>query len=110
MRWLALLLLAVDMSVAIAQGPPPQLEAIPELPAPVSAVDVDPSADRENRPVTRFSEEIERSFRGGRHVSRVRNPAGAEYMLIEDRGDGTYLGQVPSDSGVRPPLWILFQF
>jgi hypothetical protein len=111
MRWLALLFLAVATSVAIAQAPPPpQIEAVPELPAPASAVEADPFAERATRPAPRSSEEIERSFRDGRHVSRVRNPAGAEYMLIEDRGDGTYIGQVPSDSGVRPPLWILFKF
>ncbi len=113
MRWLALLLAAVGLSVTMgtraanAQTPP---QSVPELPATASSADIDPFADRVSRPASQSSEEVERSFRDGKHVSRVRNPGGAEYMLIEDRGDGTYRGQVPSDSGVRPPLWILFKF
>ncbi|MSQ19369.1 MAG: hypothetical protein EXR39_07360 [Betaproteobacteria bacterium] len=119
MRWLDLLLLAstVAMGASIVVGAnvanaqtPPQFEAVPALPEPASSADIDPFANQVSRPALRSSEEVERSFRDGKHVSRVRNPAGAEYMLIEDHGDGTYLGQVPSDSGVRPPLWILFKF
>jgi hypothetical protein len=73
-------------------------------------IDNDGAIDRGVRIAPRSNETIEESLPNGKHVVRIRNPNGTEYMLIEDRGDGTYARQVPSDSGVRIPLWILLEF
>ena len=46
----------------------------------------------------------------GRHVVRVTTPAGQEYWLVEDLGDGPGLRNEGLDRGVRVPLWVIRRF
>ncbi len=111
MRAFASLVFALSTGVALAQARPPQkFQPIAEPPPLAIGVDNDSAADRGVRIAPRANETIEEYRADGKHVVRIRNPNGSEYMLIEDRGDGTYGRQNPSDSGVRIPLWILYEF
>jgi Protein of unknown function (DUF2782) len=111
MRIIALLVLALGMGIALAQSRPPQkFEPIAEPPPLPIGIDNDEATDRGVRIAPRASETIEEYRPDGKHVVRIRNANGSEYLLIEDRGDGTYSRQNPSDSGVRIPMWILHEF
>ncbi|MFN0300203.1 MAG: DUF2782 domain-containing protein [Burkholderiales bacterium] len=111
MRFVASVILAVCAGTVLAQAPrPPKFEPIAEPPPLAIGIDNDGAVDRGVRIAPRSNETIEESLPNGKHVVRIRNPNGTEYMLIEDRGDGTYARQIPSDSGVRIPLWILYEF
>ncbi len=111
MRIVASVILAVCAGAALAQAArPPKFEPIAEPPPLAIGIDNDGVADRGVRIAPQSIETIEETRPDGKRVVRIRNPNGSEYMLIEDRGDGTYARQVPSDSGVRIPLWILYEF
>lgn len=111
MRAIAFIVVVLCAGAADAQNrPAPKFEPIAEPPPLAIGIDNEGALDRGVRIAPRASETIEETRPDGKHVVRIRNPNGSEYMLIEDRGDGTYARQVPSDSGVRIPLWILLEF
>jgi hypothetical protein len=41
---------------------------------------------------------------------KVTPKVGKPYYLVDDRGDGQFTRQDISDSGVRPPMWIIHQW
>jgi hypothetical protein len=106
-RILGVSLLALALPLA-AQQNPPKLEPLPEPPpAPPGA------ADRpEEAPVRIESkqDQVEEQLVDGRHVVRVKTPAGLEYWLVEDLGDGTGIRNESLDHGVRVPLWVIKRF
>jgi hypothetical protein len=106
-RILAVALLAVALPLA-AQQKPPKLEPLPDLPPPPPG-----AADRpEEQPVRIESKEdqVEEKLIDGRHVVRVKTPAGLEYWLVEDLGDGSGVRNESLDPGVRVPLWVIKRF
>src|SRR5262252_877579 len=105
-KTLALLLLALALPVAAQQ--PPKLEPLPEPPPPPPG-----AADRpEEAPVRIESkqDQVEEQLVDGRHVVRVQTPAGLEYWLVEDLGDGPNIKNESLDHGVRVPLWVIKRF
>jgi hypothetical protein len=46
----------------------------------------------------------------GKKAVTVTSPAGTTYELREDLGDGAPTGSRPLDSGLRVPLWQIYQF
>ena len=107
-RILAPALLAVALPLAAQQ--PPKLEPLPEPPPPPPGA----SADQPDEPTVRIQsgggDQVEEQVIDGQRVVRVITPAGQEYYLIEDLGDGAGLRNESLDSGVRVPLWVIRRF
>src|SRR5262245_13564951 len=106
-RILAILLFSLALPLA-AQPKPPKLEPLPEPPPPPPG-----AAERpEEAPVTIESkqDQVEEQLVDGRHVVRVKTPAGLEYWLVEDLGDGVNIRNESLDHGVRAPLWVIKRF
>ncbi|HKW37394.1 MAG TPA: DUF2782 domain-containing protein [Burkholderiales bacterium] len=102
---LAAALLAFSLPLAAQQ--PPKLEPLPELPPPPGA------ADQPEEPPVRIEskeDQVEEQLIDGRHVVRVKTPAGLEYWLVEDLGDGPGIRNESLDHGVRVPLWVIKRF
>ena len=108
-RMLAIALLAIALPLAAQQPPPPpRLEPLPEAPPPPPG-----AAERpEEAPVRIESkqDQVEEQLIDGRHVVRVKTPAGLEYWLVEDLGDGPGIRNETLDHGVRVPLWVIKRF
>jgi hypothetical protein len=106
-RIFALVLLALALPLA-AQQTPPKLEPLPELPSPPPG-----AADQPEEPPVRIrsgQDQVEEQLIDGRHVVRVTTPAGQEYWLVEDLGDGPGVKNESLDHGVRVPLWVIRRF
>ena len=103
-RILTLLLFLLALPLA-AQPKPPGLEPLPEPPPP-------PPGAADEAPVTIESkqDQVEEQLIDGRHVVRVKTPAGLEYWLVEDLGDGPGIRNESLDNGVRVPLWVIKRF
>jgi|SRR3979409_2521074 hypothetical protein len=103
---LVLALLAVSLPLAAQQ--PPKLEPLPEIPPPP------PGVEQPGEPPVRIQpgggDQVEERLIDGRRVARVTTPAGQEYYLIEDLGDGPGLRNESLDRGVRVPLWVIRRF
>jgi hypothetical protein len=101
-------LFAVSLPLAAQQ--PPKLEPLPEIPPPPPGV----SSDQPGEPTVRIQpgggDQVEEQLIDGRRVVRVTTPAGQEYYLIEDLGDGPGLRNESLDRGVRVPLWVIRRF
>jgi hypothetical protein len=106
-RILGVSLLALALPLA-AQQNPPKLEPLPEPPPPPPGAEDRP----EEAPVRIESkqDQVEEQLVDGRHVVRVKTPAGLEYWLVEDLGDGTGIRNESLDHGVRVPLWVIKRF
>jgi hypothetical protein len=109
--FLFILLLALSgVAVAAQAPPPPRLEPLPEPPPQAIGFDQDATTERGVRLTPRADEIVEETVQDGKRSIRVRTPGGAEYMLIEDLGDGTHARQRSHDSGIRIPLWVIYSF
>ncbi|HXZ54830.1 MAG TPA: DUF2782 domain-containing protein [Burkholderiales bacterium] len=104
-RVLAAALFAFSLPLAAQQ--PPKLEPLPEIPPPPPGVEAP-----EEAPVRIESkqDQVEEQLIDGRHVVRVKTPAGLEYWLVEDLADGPGLKNESLDHGVRVPLWVIKRF
>ena len=105
---LASALLAIALPLAAQQ--PPRLDPLPEPAPPPPGITVDQPDEPpvSIRPGGR--DQVEEQVIDGQRVVRVVTPAGLEYWLIEDLGDGAGLRNEPLDSGVRVPLWVIRRF
>src|SRR5215467_1073379 len=102
-RILAVLLFLLALPLA-AQPRPPKPEPPPPPPG---------AAERNDEaPVTIESkqDQVEEQLIDGRHVVRVKTPAGLEYWLVEDLRDGPNIRNESLDHGVRVPLWVIRRF
>jgi hypothetical protein len=105
-RILAPLLLALALPLAAQQ--PPKLEPLPELSPPPRGAAEQP--DEAPVCIGCGKDQVEEKLIDGRHVVRVTTPAGQEYWLVEDLGDGPGLKNESLDHGVRAPLWVIKRF
>jgi Protein of unknown function (DUF2782) len=105
-RILAVALLAFAVPLAAQQ--PPKLEPLPEIPPPPPGAAEQP--DEEPVRIQSKEDQVEEKLIDGRHVVRVQTPAGQEYWLVEDLGDGPGLKSESLDPGVRVPLWVIKRF
>ena len=103
---LVLALLAVSLPLAAQQ--PPKLEPLPEIPPPPPGVEQ--PGEQPVRIQPGGGDQVEERLIDGRRVARVTTPAGQEYYLIEDLGDGPGLRNESLDRGVRVPLWVIRRF
>lgn len=108
-RILTLLLLAIALPVAAQQAKPPVLQPLPEPPPP--GFELDPALEPQVTILKRGADTVEEYRIGGKlYMIKVTPPHGRPYYLIDQRGDGTFMRQDNYDSGIRPPMWVIFQF
>src|SRR5262249_51508143 len=106
-RILFVSLFALALPLA-AQKAPPKLEPLPEPPPPPPG-----AAEQPEEPPVCIGcrpDQVQEQLIDGRHVVRVQTPAGVEYWLVEDLGDGPRLKSESLDHGVRVPLWVIRRF
>ena len=109
LRRILIALLLTAVLPAWAQQPP-KLEPLPEIPPPPPGVSADPPGEPPVRIQPGGGDQFEEQLVDGRRVVRVTTPAGQEYYLVEDLGDGPGLRNESLDRGVRVPLWVIRRF
>lgn len=117
---LLMLLLAVLAAPAVAQDAgekpagkaptKPVLEPLPEPPPPPPGVDL--GADEPAVVIKKRDEDLveEHRINGKLYMMKVTPKYGPPYYLVDDRGDGTFSRQESTDSGHRPPRWVIGTF
>ena len=115
MRTLALMVLASLAFAAAAQsGPRPRPPGTTPLeePPPPPLVAADPAFDPQVTIRTEGDQTIqEYRVKGKLFMQRVTPKSGRPYILVDHKGDGTFMRQDnPLDSGVRVPQWVLLEF
>ena len=110
--FIAILLLAVALPVAAqTQGKPPNLQPVPEPPPPPKGYELDPLLEPQVTILKRGTDTIEEYRIGGKlYMIKVTPPNGTPYYMIDHKGDGTFVRQDNFNSGIRPPMWVIFTF
>jgi len=107
---IAALLLAAALPVAAQQGKP-ALQPLPEPPPPPPGYELDPANEPQVTILKRGNDLVEEYRIGGKlYMVKVTPPHGRPYYLVDNRGDGNFVRQDSYDSGLRPPMWVIFQF
>ena len=108
--------LAMDaMAQSAARSRPPGTAPLDEAPPPPAMVDTDPvDPALEKQTTTRMDGENtvqEYRVRGKVYMQRVTPRHGRPYVLMDQKGDGTFTRQDNTlDNGVRVPQWVLLEF
>jgi Protein of unknown function (DUF2782) len=89
-------------------GPPPVLEPLPEIPSP-------PGVDEADAPQITIKrkdrETVEEARVNGIIVwIKVTPLHGRPYYLIPSGGGNMYIRRDSLDSGLKPPMWVLFSW
>jgi Protein of unknown function (DUF2782) len=108
MRRLLLLSLTAAFPFVAQQAPPPKLEPLPEPPPPIGIEGEPPAPGPTISPGAKITEYTSPD---GKKYIHVVEPNGFEYYLIESLpGEPGGARTLPSDSGVRPPMWVILQW
>jgi len=107
---LALALPAAAQSTARPR--PPGTVPLEEPPPPPAMVDKDPSLEPVVTTRTEGDQEIEEyRVKGKLYMMRVKPKSGPSYVLMDHKGDGTFMKQDNTlDNGIRVPQWVLMEF
>lgn len=111
-RTFALLLLAIALPVAAQQAKPPVLQPLPEPPPPPPpGFELDSALEPQVTILKRGADTVEEYRISGKlYMIKVTPPHGRPYYMIDQRGDGTFVRHDNYDSGIRPPMWVIFSF
>ena len=104
---------AVDAIAQSAARPrPPGTMPLDEPPPPPAIVEGDPALEPQVTIRTEGGQRIEEFRQNGKlYMQRVTPAHGRPYVLVDHRGDGTFMRQDnPLDAGVRVPQWVLLEF
>ena len=108
---LAALLLAIALPVAAQQSKPPMLQPVPEPPPPPPGYELDPALEPQVTILKRGTDTIEEYRIGGKlYMIKVTPVSGRPYYMVDNQGDGKFTRQDSYDSGIRPPMWVIFTF
>ena len=108
---LVALFLVAALPVAAQQGKPPALQPVPEPPPPPPGYELDSAVEPQVTILKRGTDTIEEYRISGKlYMIKVTPAHGRPYYMIEHKGDGTFIRQDNYDSGVRPPMWVIFSF
>jgi hypothetical protein len=111
---LATLLVAVAFPAAAQSGARPRPPGTTPLeePPPPPLVAADPSFEPQVTIRTEGEQTIqEYRVNGKLYMQRVTPKNGKPYILMDHKGDGTFMRQDnPLDTGVRVPQWVLLEF
>lgn len=107
--------LSVAGGMALAQkAVPPGLQPLPEPPPPppLPTENAEPAVEEPVVTIVKRGEDTVEEYRinGQLYMMKVTPPRGASFYLIDRRGDGVFTRQESLDSGLRPPMWVLFRF
>jgi hypothetical protein len=98
-------------AVAQKAPPPPKLEPLPEPPPPPPEVAADPELEPQVTIIERENETIEEFRVNGRlTMIKVTPRHGRPYFLVAEGVNGTFVRRDSLDSGLRVPLWLLYEF
>jgi hypothetical protein len=97
---------------------PPGTRPLQELPPPPALPPVSPTDAQtpELQPEVTVRKEGDNTYqeyrlRGKLYMVKVTPAHGHPYLLMDNKGDGTFMRQDnPLDSGVRVPQWVLMEF
>ena len=108
---LAALLLAIALPVAAQQSKPPVLQPLPEPPPPPPGEEFDAALEPQVTILKRGTDSVEEYRINGRlYMIKITPARGAPYYMVDHLGNGTFARQDNFDSGIRPPMWVIFQF
>lgn len=108
---LSALLLAAALPAAAQQAKPPVLQPVPEPPPPPPGYELDSAVEPQVTILKRGTDTVEEYRIGGKlYMIKVTPPHGKPYYMIDNKGDGTFVRQDNYDSGIRPPMWVIFSF
>ena len=116
MRTLAAVFLSTLAFGAFAQSTarerPPGTMPLDEPPPPPPLVQGDPSLEPQVTTRTDEQGQTVQEYRvnGRLYMQRVTPRHGRPYVLIDDRGDGTFTRQDNTLDRLRVPQWVLFDF
>jgi hypothetical protein len=105
-------LLAAALPVAAQSGSkPPVLQPLPEPLPPSQGYELNPLLEPQVTILKRGTDTVEEYRIGGRlYMIKVTPARGAPYYMIDYSGDGNFVRQDKFDSGIRPPMWVIYQF
>jgi hypothetical protein len=114
-KLLALMLLAAAFAAAAqstARPRPPGTMPLDEPPPPPPMVEVDPALEPQVSTRTEGDNTIqEYRVRGRLYMQKVTPRNGLPYILMDQKGDGTFSKQDNTlDNGNRVPQWVLLEF
>ena len=105
--------LAMDaMAQTAARSRHPGTVPLDEAPPPPAMVESDPALEPQVT-VRRDGEDSIQEYRvrGKVYMRRVTTKSGRTYVLMDNKGDGTFTKQDNTlDNGVRVPQWVLLEF
>ena len=108
---MAALLLAAAFPAAAQQDKPPVLQPVPAPPPPPAGYEPDPALEPQVTILKRGTDLVEEYRLGGKlYMIKVTPPHGKPYYLVDSVGDGKFVRQDNYDSGIRPPMWVIFTF
>ena len=112
---LALTLLAAAFGAAAqstGRSRPPGTLPLDEVPPPPQIVAEDPSLEPQVSVRTEGDNTVQEYRMNGKiYMQRVTPRHGKPYVLVDQRGDGTFSKQDNTlDNGVRVPQWVLLEF
>jgi uncharacterized protein DUF2782 len=116
MRFLLAAILASLVFAAAAQSVarprPPGTVPLEEAPPPPAITDGDPAIEPQVTVRTEGDQTIQEYRMNGKlYMQRVTPKHGKPYVLIDHRGDGTFMRQDNTlDNGVRVPQWVIKEF
>jgi hypothetical protein len=110
---LAALMMAASVLAQSPERPrPPGTVPLQDLPPPPAVVQGDPTVEPEVSMRTENGQTIqEYRLHGKLYMVRVTPAHGHAYVLMDTKGDGTFMRQDnPLDTGLRVPQWVLWEF
>lgn len=108
MRLITIPLLCSLCASVYAADQAPALQPLPPPPK-FNAAD---AADEPQVTITKETEQTVEEYRiGGRlYMIKITPKVGKPYFLVDDMGDGKFSRQESTDSGLRPPRWVIHEF
>ncbi len=109
-RTLIFLALCAPM-LTIAANTPPQLEPLPEPPAPPAGYEPDAATEPQVTIVKRGEETIEEyRVNGELYMQKVTPSHGVPYYLVKETVDGGWARMDGPGDRIAVPNWVLFRF
>lgn len=90
---------------------PPNLQPVPEPPAPPKGFELDSALEPQVTTLQRGEETVEEYRLGGKlYMMKITPRGGVPYYLVDHHGNGIFARQSAHDTGLRPPMWVIFSF
>lgn len=110
-RLLLLALASLAILPALAQQLPPRLEPLAEPPPPPPGLELDPALEPQVTIIQKEAETVEEyRINGQLYMIKVIPKGGPPFYLVDYEGNGAFVRRDYLDSGVRPPMWLIFSW